>query len=113
MLTSLSLGDCTKRTISYDTSHVLIVLFSCIQNMSKFQACKKLKQVETSDIFLLDALLTQMPRVEIAKKFCNRNGGFPIPRSNQLTLTAYAKITSLSLVSGIITGPFYVLKRVL
>lgn len=69
--------------------------------IAAFKACKKLKQVDTCDIFLLDALLANMPRIEIAKKFCNRNGGFPIPRSNQLTLTAYARITHLSL-NGVI-----------
>lgn len=39
-----------------------------------------------------------MPQVHILGKFRNRNGGFPIPAENKLTIPVTAKIQTLHLV---------------
>lgn len=39
-----------------------------------------------------------MPQVHIIGKFRNRNGAFPIPPENKLTIPAAAKIQTLHLV---------------
>ncbi len=64
--------------------------------------CPKLLGVETCDIFLLEALLTYLPRVEILGIFRNRGGIFPIPPQNKFELTRSPHITSLYLTGVVI-----------
>lgn len=44
-----------------------------------------------------------MPQVHILGKFRNRNGAFPIPPENKLTVPAAAKIQTLHLVGKVQT----------
>lgn len=56
------------------------------------------KGVETSHLELVEAIWNYMPQVHILGKFRNRNGAFPIPPENKLTVPAAAKIQTLHLV---------------
>lgn len=47
---------------------------------------------------LVEAIWNYMPQVHIVGKFRNRNGAFPIPPENKLTIPAAAKIQTLHLV---------------
>ena len=62
---------------------------------------KSLIGVETSDIFVLEAIITYMPKIEIIGVFRNRNGRFPIPMNNKLNL-CNAKISTLDLCGVVI-----------
>lgn len=57
-----------------------------------------LQGVETSHLELVEAIWNYMPQVHILGKFRNRNGAFPIPSENKLTIPAAAKIQTLHLV---------------
>ncbi|KAL0175991.1 hypothetical protein M9458_028321, partial [Cirrhinus mrigala] len=52
----------------------------------------------TSHLELVEAIWNYMPQVHILGKFRNRNGAFPIPSENKLTIPAAAKIQTLHLV---------------
>uniref|UniRef100_A0AAR2JRP0 F-box domain-containing protein n=1 Tax=Pygocentrus nattereri TaxID=42514 RepID=A0AAR2JRP0_PYGNA len=54
--------------------------------------------VETSHLELVEAIWNYMPQVHILGKFRNRNGAFPIPPENKLTIPFAAKIQTLHLV---------------
>lgn len=54
--------------------------------------------VETSHLELVEAIWNYMPQVHILGKFRNRNGAFPIPAENKLTIPITAKIQTLHLV---------------
>lgn len=60
--------------------------------------CKTLKGIEISDIFLLEAILAYLPRVEILGTFKNRIGSFPVDDANTLKLSENPRITSLHLI---------------
>lgn len=57
-----------------------------------------LQGVETSHLELVEAIWNYMPHVHILGKFRNRNGAFPIPPENKLTIPVAAKIQTLHLV---------------
>lgn len=59
------------------------------------------KGVETSHLELVEAIWNYMPQVCILGKFRNRNGAFPIPPENKLTIPAAAKIQTLHLVGRV------------
>ena len=59
--------------------------------------CKKLKGIEISDIFLLEAVFLYLPQVQILGTFKNRIGSFPVDGFNRLTLMSTSKITNLNL----------------
>lgn len=59
------------------------------------------KGVETSHLELVEAIWNYMPQVHILGKFRNRNGAFPIPPENKLTVPAAAKIQTLHLVGRV------------
>ena len=71
--------------------------------IAALSSCEKLVGVETCDIFLLEALLTYLPHVEILGIFKNRGGVFPMPPQNKFELTRSHKITSLYLTGVIIS----------
>lgn len=54
--------------------------------------------VETSHLELVEAIWSYMPQVHILGKFRNRNGAFPVPAENKLTIPITAKIQTLHLV---------------
>lgn len=58
--------------------------------------CVHLEYVETSEIFLLEAIVQRLPQVSVGD-FRNRNGHFPIPASNKLSLTRSCTMTTLQL----------------
>lgn len=64
----------------------LLTLFDLIQG------------VETSHLELVEAIWNYMPQVHILGKFRNRNGAFPIPPENKLSIPITAKIQTLHLV---------------
>lgn len=64
----------------------ILILFDLIQG------------VETSHLELVEAIWNYMPQVHILGKFRNRNGAFPIPAENKLTIPITAKIQTLHLV---------------
>ena len=70
--------------------------------IAALSSCEKLVGVETCDIFLLEALLTYLPHVEILGIFKNRGGVFPMPPQNKFELTRSPKITSLYLTGVVI-----------
>ncbi|XP_059371817.1 F-box only protein 38-like [Carassius carassius] len=72
--------------------------FSIPGVLEALQACPNLIGVETSHLELVEAIWNYMPRVHILGKFRNRNGAFPIPSENKLTIPAAAKIQTLHLV---------------
>ena len=66
------------------------------------QECPRLDFVETSDVFLLEAIMTSLPHVSIGD-FRNRNGHFPVPVSNKLSLPTSSTLTTLQLHGVTIT----------
>ncbi|XP_063046538.1 F-box only protein 38 [Engraulis encrasicolus] len=72
--------------------------FSIPGVLEALQACPSLIGVETSHLELVEAIWNYMPQVHILGKFRNRNGAFPIPPENKLTIPAAAKIQTLHLV---------------
>ncbi|KAM9470900.1 F-box only protein 38 isoform 2-T3 [Clarias gariepinus] len=72
--------------------------FSIPGVLEALQACPSLLGVETSHLELVEAIWNYMPQVHILGKFRNRNGAFPIPTENKLTIPAAAKIQTLHLV---------------
>uniref|UniRef100_A0A8C5GZE1 F-box domain-containing protein n=1 Tax=Gouania willdenowi TaxID=441366 RepID=A0A8C5GZE1_GOUWI len=72
--------------------------FSLPGVLEALQACPYLLGVETSHLELVEAIWTYMPQVHILGKFRNRNGAFPIPSENKLTISITAKIQTLHLV---------------
>eukprot|EP00066_Takifugu_rubripes_P019413 XP_011608679.1 PREDICTED: F-box only protein 38 [Takifugu rubripes] len=72
--------------------------FSIPGVLEALQACPKLLGVETSHLELVEAIWNYMPQVHILGKFRNRNGAFPIPAENKLTIPITAKIQTLHLV---------------
>ncbi|GAB1597530.1 F-box only protein 38-like [Argonauta hians] len=62
----------------------------------------KLKGVEISDIFLLEAILKYLPKLEILGTFKNRDCFFPIFCNNKLSLLSNPLITSLHLTGVVI-----------
>ncbi len=69
--------------------------------IAALSACPRLKGIETCDIFVLEAILTYLPKKEILRTFQNRNGRFPIPLSNKFGLTRNPRVTSL-ILSGVV-----------
>lgn len=61
------------------------------------------KGVETSHLELVEAIWNYMPQVHILGKFRNRNGAFPIPPENKLSIPSAAKIQTLHLVGRLET----------
>ncbi|XP_030595889.1 F-box only protein 38 [Archocentrus centrarchus] len=72
--------------------------FSIPGVLEALQACPNLLGVETSHLELVEAIWNYMPQVHILGKFRNRNGAFPIPAENKLTIPINAKIQTLHLV---------------
>uniref|UniRef100_A0A6Q2XUB6 F-box domain-containing protein n=1 Tax=Esox lucius TaxID=8010 RepID=A0A6Q2XUB6_ESOLU len=72
--------------------------FSIPGVLEALQACPNLLGVETSHLELVEAIWNYMPQVHILGKFRNRNGAFPIPPENKLTIPIAAKIQTLHLV---------------
>lgn len=72
--------------------------FSIPGILEALQACPSLMGVETSHLELVEAIWNYMPQVHILGKFRNRNGAFPIPTENKLTIPITAKIQTLHLV---------------
>lgn len=72
--------------------------FSIPGVLEALQACPNLLGVETSHLELVEAIWNYMPQVHILGKFRNRNGAFPIPAENKLTIPMTAKIQTLHLV---------------
>ncbi|XP_043925305.1 F-box only protein 38 [Protopterus annectens] len=72
--------------------------FSIPGVLEALQACPNLLGVETSHLELVEAIWKYMPQVHILGKFRNRNGAFPIPPENKLTIPVGAKIQTLHLV---------------
>ncbi|XP_033124276.1 F-box only protein 38-like isoform X2 [Anneissia japonica] len=61
------------------------------------QLCHRLVGVEISDIHLLEAILIELPNIEILGRFRNRGGCFPCNENSQLTLPSTSKLTCLHL----------------
>uniref|UniRef100_A0AAY4DZG9 F-box domain-containing protein n=1 Tax=Denticeps clupeoides TaxID=299321 RepID=A0AAY4DZG9_9TELE len=80
-----------RRVRGYDS-------FSVPGVVDALQSCPNLVGVETSHLELVEAVWKYMPQVHILGKFRNRNGAFPIPSENKLTIYAAAKIQTLHLV---------------
>ncbi|XP_058853200.1 F-box only protein 38-like isoform X1 [Acipenser ruthenus] len=72
--------------------------FSIPGVLEALQACPSLLGVETSHLELVEAIWNYMPQVHVLGKFRNRNGAFPIPPENKLTIPIGAKIQTLHLV---------------
>ncbi|XP_020503432.1 F-box only protein 38 [Labrus bergylta] len=72
--------------------------FSIPGVLEALQTCPNLLGVETSHLELVEAIWNYMPQVHILGKFRNRNGAFPIPAENKLTIPITAKIQTLHLV---------------
>ncbi|XP_056140000.1 F-box only protein 38 [Lampris incognitus] len=72
--------------------------FSIPGVLEALQACPNLLGVETSHLELVEAIWNYMPEVHILGKFRNRNGAFPIPAENKLTIPITARIQTLHLV---------------
>nr|XP_057919481.1 F-box only protein 38 isoform X2 [Doryrhamphus excisus] len=72
--------------------------FSIPGVLEALQACPSLLGVETSHLELVEAVWNYMPQVHILGKFRNRNGAFPIPPENKLSIPITAKIQTLHLV---------------
>uniref|UniRef100_A0A8C9YT62 F-box protein 38 n=1 Tax=Sander lucioperca TaxID=283035 RepID=A0A8C9YT62_SANLU len=72
--------------------------FSIPGVLEALQVCPNLLGVETSHLELVEAIWNYMPQVHILGKFRNRNGAFPIPAENKLTIPITAKIQTLHLV---------------
>lgn len=72
--------------------------FSIPGVLEALQACPNLLGIETSHLELVEAIWNYMPQVHILGKFRNRNGAFPIPAENKLTIPVTAKLQTLHLV---------------
>uniref|UniRef100_A0A8C2X0Q3 F-box protein 38 n=1 Tax=Cyclopterus lumpus TaxID=8103 RepID=A0A8C2X0Q3_CYCLU len=72
--------------------------FSIPGVLEALQACPNILGLETSHLELVEAIWNYMPQVHILGKFRNRNGAFPIPAENKLTIPITAKIQTLHLV---------------
>ncbi|XP_037531056.1 F-box only protein 38 [Nematolebias whitei] len=72
--------------------------FSIPGVLEALQACPNLLGVDTSHLELVEAIWNYMPQVHILGKFRNRNGAFPIPAENKLTIPITAKIQTLHLI---------------
>ncbi|XP_069754855.1 F-box only protein 38 isoform X2 [Narcine bancroftii] len=72
--------------------------FSIPGVLEALQACPNLIGVETSHLELVEAIWNYMPQVHILGKFRNRNGAFPVPAENKLTIPVGVKIQTLHLV---------------
>uniref|UniRef100_M4AP74 F-box protein 38 n=1 Tax=Xiphophorus maculatus TaxID=8083 RepID=M4AP74_XIPMA len=72
--------------------------FSIPGVLEALQACPNLLGLETSHLELVEAIWNYMPQVHILGKFRNRNGAFPIPAENKLTIPVTAKLQTLHLV---------------
>ncbi|XP_024858405.1 F-box only protein 38 isoform X3 [Kryptolebias marmoratus] len=72
--------------------------FSIPGVLEALQACSNLLGVDTSHLELVEAIWNYMPQVHILGKFRNRNGAFPIPAENKLTIPITAKIQTLHLI---------------
>ncbi|KAM9375503.1 F-box only protein 38 isoform 2-T2 [Pholidichthys leucotaenia] len=72
--------------------------FSIPGVLEALQSCPNLMGVETSHLELVEAIWNYMPQVHTLGKFRNRNGAFPIPAENKLTIPITAKIQTLHLV---------------
>uniref|UniRef100_UPI00398ECAD5 F-box only protein 38 isoform X2 n=1 Tax=Pristiophorus japonicus TaxID=55135 RepID=UPI00398ECAD5 len=72
--------------------------FSIPGVLEALQACPNLLGIETSHLELVEAIWNYMPQVHILGKFRNRNGAFPIPPENKLTIPVGVKIQTLHLV---------------
>ncbi|XP_047210581.1 F-box only protein 38 isoform X2 [Girardinichthys multiradiatus] len=72
--------------------------FSIPGVLEALQSCPGLLGVETSHLELVEAIWNYMPEVHILGKFRNRNGAFPIPSENKLTIPVTAKLQTLHLV---------------
>nr|XP_054594860.1 F-box only protein 38 isoform X2 [Nothobranchius furzeri] len=72
--------------------------FSIPGVLEALQVCPSLLGVETSHLELVEAIWNYMPQVHILGKFRNRNGAFPIPAENKLTIPTTAKIQTLHLI---------------
>ena len=70
--------------------------------IAALKSCPKLTGVETSNVFLFEALLEQLPQVEILRGFKNRECVFPAPMYNSLLLTSNPRLCSLSLTGVVI-----------
>lgn len=60
--------------------------------------CCSLKSVETSDLRLFEAIMQNLPKIEIIGHFQNRDGVFPPHASQRLKLQPYPRISSLHLI---------------
>jgi hypothetical protein len=64
--------------------------------------CQKLKGIETSDIYLLEAILLKLPHIKILGLFKNRGGTFPAPPTQSFCLRQNPPITKLHLTGVIL-----------
>ncbi|XP_054715946.1 F-box only protein 38-like isoform X2 [Uloborus diversus] len=60
--------------------------------------CPCLKAIETSDLKLLEAIMQQLPQLEIIGRVQNRDAHFPPQASQRFKLQPYPKITTLNLM---------------
>lgn len=70
--------------------------------IAALKACPKLTGVETSNVLLFEALLDQMPQIEILRGFKNRETVFPAPMYNSLLLSPNPRLCSLSLTGVVV-----------
>ena len=75
--------------------------------VTALQQCGHLRAVETSDLLLLEAVLSYLPHVDIAGTFRNRERAFPAARAAPLCVPAGARLSSLDLSGAVIAAlPF-------
>ena len=55
----------------------------------------RLQGVETSNIFVLQAILNYLPNIKILGRFRNRDGRFPVPEENRISLTTNPLVSGL------------------
>jgi len=66
--------------------------------VSALQQVQRLQGVETSNIFVLQAILSYLRNVQVLGKFKNRTGRFPPLQENRISLTPNPQVVHLSLV---------------
>ncbi|XP_035684393.1 F-box only protein 38-like isoform X1 [Branchiostoma floridae] len=76
--------------------------FSVPGIIEALQSCPNLFGVETSNLDILEAIVTYLPHVYLLGQFKNRNGYFPICVENRVNLPASCRVTSLYL-TGVVT----------
>ncbi|XP_019643539.1 PREDICTED: F-box only protein 38-like [Branchiostoma belcheri] len=76
--------------------------FSVPGIIEALQSCPNLFGVETSNLDILEAIVTYLPHVYLLGQFKNRNGYFPISVENRVNLPASCRVTSLYL-TGVVT----------